>query len=103
MGASQLAPHPDDCHGLECVPAAVEHDASAHRFGTADTDDAAHRLHCLVCDWIRGFRPRAEVAFQQAPAQTAGVHTHADVVLVAFATLAAQPSLRAPPVPPVFA
>ena len=103
MGGSQLVPHPDDCHDTLCLPAAVEHDASAHRIGAAAVDGQDQGLHCLVCDWIRGFRPHAEIAFQPAPAPAAGVPTSINVFPVALSTRAAQPPLRSPPLSPQLA
>jgi hypothetical protein len=103
MGASQLVPHEDDCHEAGCLPVAVEHDASAHRMGGAKTDTHGHQLHCLACDWVRTFRPRAEVAFQALPAMGAGASAPVDVFAIALATLAAQPPLRSPPASPVLA
>jgi hypothetical protein len=70
--------------------------------GDAGIDRHSHQLHCLACDWLRTFRPRAEVAFQAALALDAGANTPLDIFTVALATLAAQPPLRSPP-PPVLA
>ena len=103
MGASQLTPHPNDCHDALCVPAALSHDASAHQIGAASVDGHDQEFHCLVCDWIRGFRPRAEVAFQPAPAPAAGVPSSVNIFPVALSTRAAQPPLRSPPFSPSLA
>ena len=100
MGGSQLAPHPDDCHDTLCIPAVVAHDASAHRIGDGAVPTHDHQLHCLVCDWVRSFRPRAEAAFLPAPAPKVGAHVVVDVFTAALADLVAQPSLRGPPASP---
>jgi hypothetical protein len=102
MGASELSPHPFDCH-VGCVAAFVEHDESAHRIGASQTSQHEHPLHCLACHWSRSFRPPVYVAAFSASALVLDVRLPLEVFAVVYATLAAQPPLRSPPSSPVLA
>ena len=102
LGASMAAPHPDDCHEA-CMPGVVSHDAAAHAFRASPDAAAAHPLHCLVCHWARSFRPDTEVRFVSSPSVQAGTPVHVEPVAVALVTTVAQPPLRSPPTPPLFA
>ena len=103
VGASTVSPHEDDCHDAACRAMAVEHDASAHRIGAPSTDGDIHPLHCLVCHWVRSFRPRAEAKFLSTPAVEAGTAVHVELFTAARSTQVTQPSLRSPPQSPIHA
>jgi hypothetical protein len=99
LGASVVLPHGDDCHDA-CLPMAVEHDSSAHRIVASSSGDEVHPLHCLVCHWLRSFRPQTEtrVLFVSG-AEAVTVH-HIDSFAASLAAPTAQPPLRAPPASP---
>lgn len=97
VGGSAVVPHEDDCHDAACAAIYVEHNAAAHRVGTAQTETDNHPLHCLVCHWVRAFRPRAEARIVSAPASEAGVSISAEFVTVSGRAPVAQPPLRSPP------
>lgn len=103
VGTSAISPHEDDCHDAACGAMAVEHDAAAHRFGAPPTGTDAHPLHCLVCHWVRSFRPRTEARIVFTPAAQAGTTVHVEFFTAAATAPAAQPPLRSPPPSPVFA
>ena len=101
VGVSAVSPHVDDCHDAGCWAMAVEHDAAAHRIGAPPMGTDAHPLHCLVCHWVRSFRPRAEARIVSAPAADAGTSVHVEFFTAAHSAPAAQPPLRSPPSSPV--
>ena len=68
VGVSAVSPHEDDCHDAACRAVAVEHDAAAHRYSAPPMGADAHPLHCLVCHWVRSFRPRTESHIMLTPA-----------------------------------
>ena len=103
VGGSAVLPHEDDCHGASCSPAAVAHDAAAHRVGAPPSADASHPLHCVVCHWVRAFRPRTEARIVSTLAEKAGVRIAIDIVPASAGAPAAQPPLRSPPASPVLA
>jgi hypothetical protein len=103
MGGSALVLHADDCHGGPCLPIAVEHDASAQHVRGAVAKVDAPPLHCLVCHWVRSFRPHAEVRIVTVPDASPGRPIHHEVFTAASAGSAAQPPLRSPPAAPVLA
>ncbi|MBI3049108.1 MAG: hypothetical protein HYY76_12445 [Acidobacteria bacterium] len=97
VGGSVVVPHEDDCHDAACQSVAVVHDAAAHAIGAASAPDNEHRLHCLVCHWVRAFRPRTEarvVSMLDAAAQFI-------LPIQRFTTSSgapvSQPPLRSPP------
>lgn len=96
-GGAAVAPHEDDCHDAACSAIVVEHDAAAHRIGSASQDADGHPLHCLVCHWVRAFRPRTETRLVSGPAPEAGVRIPVQYVEIASRAPAAQPPLRSPP------
>lgn len=100
-GGSVVFPHEDDCHDATCNPAAVEHDASAHRIGSDASGPDAHAQHCLVCHWSRAFRPRTEARILPAPTSSAGIRIPAAPVAISAAAPVSQPPLRSPPAPPI--
>jgi len=100
LGSSAVTPHVDDCHDSACLAMAVEHDADAHRIVAPPTGDDGDPLHCLVCHWLRSFRPRAEARVVPAPVAETGALLHVVFFTVFAAAPAVQPPLRAPPVSP---
>ena len=103
LGASHAAPHQDDCHDAACATVAVPHDASAHQVRSPSPATDNHPLHCLVCHWVRSFRPRPEVRIVSAPAIQTGVRLHVESFTAPAAATVAQPPLRSPPASPVLA
>ena len=101
VGTSAVSPHEDDCHDAACKAMAVEHDAAAHRLGAPSTDSDIHPLHCLVCHWVRSFRPPTEARTLSTPAADAGTAIHVQLFTAARSTQIAQPPLRSPPASPV--
>lgn len=100
LGAATAAPHHDDCHDAVCLTTPVEtHDHSSHRLHSPPVP-AEHPLHCVVCHWIRAFKPLWQS--ENAPAVTTPVAVAVHVVSTASPSAfpAAQPPLRAPPIAP---
>lgn len=103
VGGAAVAPHGDDCHDAACSAIIVEHDASAHRVGAPSADADTHPLHCLVCHWVRAFRPRTEARFVSALASETGVRLPVQFFTITSRAPVAQPPLRSPPASPTFA
>lgn len=103
VGSTAVAPHEDDCHDAACSPIVVEHDHSAHRISAPSADEDIHPLHCLVCHWVRAFRPRTEARFVSALASESGVSLPVQFFAIASRAPVAQPPLRSPPVLPIAA
>jgi len=101
VGASAVSPHEDDCHDAACRAMAVQHDATAHSMGAPPTGADTHPLHCLVCHWVRSFRPPTESKILSTPAAEAGTALHIELFTAAAAAPVAQPPLRSPPASPV--
>lgn len=97
VGGAAVFPHEDDCHDAACRSIAVEHNAAAHRIGGGSTDLDNHAPHCLVCHWVRAFRPHTEVRFVSTPTADCGTIIHVALVTPSAGTRAAQPPLRSPP------
>ena len=97
VGGSTVVPHHDDCHDAACQSIAVKHDESAHRIGSAATAVGEHAQHCLVCHWIRAFRPRIESRVISIQASDAGVCIPVTFVALSGRAPVAQPPLRSPP------
>jgi hypothetical protein len=102
LAAATSAPHADDCHETLCVTSVVEHDAASHRFEGPPPPDE-HPLHCVVCHWIRAFKPAAPATQSQTPPAPDDVLVHAPFVGTPAAFPAAQPPLRSPPTSPAHA
>lgn len=92
-----VAPHETDCHDAACGAIAVEHDAAAHRVGASSDSPDGHPLHCLVCHWVRAFRPRTEARFVSTLASETGVCIPVQFFTIASRAPVAQPPLRSPP------
>ena len=101
VGGSAVVPHEDDCH--EACAATAGHNHAAHRIGAASPDTDNHPLHCLVCHWVRAFRPRTEARFVSLPTADDAVGINAQVVTVSGRAPVAQPPLRSPPSSPISA
>lgn len=99
VGGAAVAPHDDDCHDAACRAVVVEHDASAHRVGAPSLAES-HPLHCLVCHWVRAFRPPAEARFVSTLASATSVRIHIQFFVVSSRAPVAQPPLRSPPASP---
>lgn len=100
VGASAIVPHEDDSHDTY-ASVAVEHDHSAHRVEAADTDVENHPLHCLVCHWVRAFRPRTEARIASLPAAGAGISLPLERFSISATAPVSQPPLRSPPSSPI--
>ena len=103
VGTSAISPHEDDCHDAACSAMAVEHDGAAHRFSAPPTGADAHSLHCLVCHWVRSFRPQTEARIVFTPAAQVGTTVRVECFTAATTVPAAQPPPWSPPPSPVFA
>jgi hypothetical protein len=102
LGAATAAPHHDDCHEAFCASSAVVHDPAAHSVQSPPEPDE-HPLHCVVCHWIRAFKPAAASVQHAAPSIPDDVLVHAPFVGTPASFPAAQPPLRSPPVSPAVA
>ena len=103
VSGAAVVPHEDDCHDAACRAIAAEHNPSAHRVGATPVDEDNHPLHCLVCHWVRAFRPNAESRVVSSPATHAAASISIDVVTVSGRAPVAQPPLRSPPASPITA
>jgi hypothetical protein len=101
VGVSAVSPHVDDCHDAGCGAVAVNHDASAHVVGGPPTGTDAHPLHCLVCHFVRSFRPWADARIVTTPAADAGTALHIEFSAAAASAPAAQLPARSPPSSPL--
>jgi hypothetical protein len=99
-GASAVSPHVDDCHDSACLAMAVEHDADAHHMVAPPAGDDLQPLHCLVCHWLRSFRPRTEARVLPTSVAETGTLLHVEFFTASAVARAVQPPLRAPPVSP---
>ena len=95
VGASAIVPHDDDSHDTYAF--AGTHDHSAHRVEAAESDVGSHPLHCLVCHWVRAFRPRTEARIASLPATDAGISLPLELFSISAAAQVSQPPLRSPP------
>jgi hypothetical protein len=95
------APHPDDCHDVQCGPAA-HHDPSGHSVGRPGESDS-QPIHCVLCHWTRSVRPAPGTALLFAPAVAEDILASMDVFSARSQTPLARPSLRAPPASPALA
>jgi hypothetical protein len=98
VGGSAVVPHDDDCHDAACALAG-DRSAAATRISAPAVDDEGHPLHCLVCHWVRAFRPNAEARIVSAPATNAATRVHVEIRTVSGRAPVAQPPLRSPPSP----
>jgi hypothetical protein len=101
VGGAAVAPHGGDCHDAACHAVIVEHDASAHRVRVPSVDDDIYPLHCLVCHWVRAFRPRTEARFVSTLASEGGVRIPVQFVAISSRASFSQPPLRSPPASPI--
>lgn len=98
VGGLAVVPHQDDCHDNACMPIAVQHNAAAHRIDGAFSDGVDHHTqHCLVCHWIRAFRPRTESRIVSGQASRARVRIPVTLLVLSGRAPVAQPPLRSPP------
>jgi hypothetical protein len=77
---------------------AVAHDASAHAIGRGAQSDERPE-HCAICHWSRTFHSLTKVRVLAVSMVEARKPVRPDVHTAAGRTIAAQPPLRAPPVP----
>jgi hypothetical protein len=99
LGASTAGRHDDDCHDALCVASVVAHDPAAHSFEGPPARDE-HPLHCIICHWIRAFKPATDATYSSAAATPVVVPVHAEFFSTPATFPAAQPPLRSPPVSP---
>ncbi len=99
VGALAIVPHDDDSHDTYAF--AVTHDHSAHRVEAAGSDVDSHPLHCLVCHWVRAFRPRTEARTASLPAADAGISLPLELFSISATAPVSQPPLRSPPSSPI--
>jgi hypothetical protein len=103
LGASLVAPHPADGHDADSGAILVWHDASAHRLHGRPAAPGRHPEHCLVCHWVRAFRPRTEVRFVSTLTADAGISVPVALFTISRRAPVAQPPLRSPPTSPALA
>jgi hypothetical protein len=103
VSGAAVVPHEDDCHDAACRAIAAEHNPSAHRVGATPVDEDNHPLHCLVCHWIRAFRPRTEARIISLPSTDASIGIRVEIVTISGRAPVAQPPLRSPPASPITA
>jgi len=97
LAAATAAPHHDDCHDTVCLTASAgHHDPASHRFEAPSTPDE-HPLHCVVCHWIRAFKPAWQSEVIQAASTPDAVPVHVEPFATPSGYPAAQPPLRSPP------
>ena|SRR5688500_6980520 len=96
VGASTVVPHEDDSHDAY-VALPVAHDESAHRVESAGSGTESHALHCLVCHWVRSFRPPTEARIASLPASGAGISLPLELFSISATAPVSQPPLRSPP------
>jgi hypothetical protein len=101
VGGSAVVPHEDDCH--DACAATAAHNHAAHRIGAASPDTDNHPLHCLVCHWVRAFRPPTEARFVSLPSTDTAVGVSVETIAVSGRAPVAQPPLRSPPSSPIAA
>lgn len=101
LAAATAAPHHDDCHDAVCLTdVSRHHDPSSHRVqGTSTPDD--HSLHCVVCHWIRAFKPGWHSAALHTASMPDAVSVHVEPFAIPSVFPAAQPPLRSPPPAPL--
>jgi hypothetical protein len=93
-----LLAHTPDEHDIGWAPLrAVPHDESAHQLGAAQTSDSPHPLHCLVCHWVRAFRPLRSALAHQAPDLERRASLHFGALPAPTTLVTAQLTLRSPP------
>jgi hypothetical protein len=95
---SSAAPHPDDCHDVECGSLAP-HDPSGHTVSRPQ-GSSGQPIHCVLCHWTRSIRPATETAPLFAPAIGANVRVSVEVFSASSQPSLAEPSLRGPPASP---
>lgn len=100
VGAASVVPHEDDCHDAACRSIAIEHDASDHRIGEAAAGDD-HPLHCVVCHWVRAFRPPAEARIVSTLSAPAAISIPVQRFTTSAGAPVSQPPLRSPPSSPI--
>ena len=96
VGGSAVVPHEDDAHDAYGA-LAVPHDESAHRVEAADSVAESHPLHCLVCHWVRSFRPGTDTRVASLPATDAGISLPLELFSISAVAPVSQPPLRSPP------
>lgn len=101
VGGSAVVPHEDDCHDAACGFRG-DHSA-ADRIGARASVDDGHALHCLVCHWVRAFRPNAEARIVSTPATNAATRIIVEILTFSGRAPVAQPPLRSPPPSPLAA
>jgi hypothetical protein len=99
LAAATAAPHADDCRDALCVADVVGHEAADHSVEAPPAPDD-HALHCIVCHWIRAFKPAIQSTTAAAPSIPDVVRVHPPFSGALSAFRAAQPPLRSPPSAP---
>lgn len=103
LSASLVARHPVDGHDADAGAILVWHDGSAHRLRGRPAAPGRHPEHCLVCHWVRAFRPRTEVRVVSTLTADAGIGVPVAFFTISSRAPVAQPPLRSPPSSPISA
>ena len=99
VGGAAVVPHDDDCHDAACALAG-DRGTAVNRISAPSVEEDGHPLHCLVCHWVRAFRPNAEARIVSTPATNAGIRLHVEILRFSGRAPVAQPPLRSPPPSP---
>jgi len=99
MGAWSTFAHGLDCHDPDGAPVVVVHDASAHAFHSAVPADSERPIHCVLCHCTRVLGSGVQSVAAAPSSLTRTLLVPASDEAVARRLAAAQPPLRAPPVP----
>jgi hypothetical protein len=97
LGAGIVAPHPSECHDIDCAGAFSSGAAAAHRIRASSTADEGHSQHCAVCHGSRSFRPSSQSARQLPVPSDRELRVSIQAFTAPPVFLAAQPPLRSPP------
>jgi hypothetical protein len=98
---SSAAPHPDDCHDVDCA-LTLPHDPTGHSIGKPQ-ESSGQPIHCVLCHWTRSVRPTPETTPFFEPALSEDVRVSIDAFIALAQNFLAQPSLRGPPATPALA
>jgi hypothetical protein len=99
--ATAGAPHTTDPrHDSDRSIVVVPHDEANHEIRTAGVGSDSHDTHCVLCHFMRSFRPRGDSRPLADPPAQAASHFHVEVLTTDSTNCVAQPPLRAPPLFP---
>jgi hypothetical protein len=96
------APHTTDPrHDSDRSIVVVPHDEGNHQVRTANLGSQSQDTHCVLCHFMRSFRPRGDSRPLSDPPTQAASHHHVEILAADSTSCVALPPLRAPPESPV--